>query len=125
MTEHDNIEIVKKIQEAFVKGDFEEMKNHLAENVIWNVTGSEDYPLAGCYRGFEELEGLFKKFDAIVKDIEYEPKTFEYITAAGDRVFVLGREKIRWFGGGIFETELIQMFSLQNAKVIEFREARG
>jgi ketosteroid isomerase-like protein len=125
MIKHDNIVIVKKIQEAFVKSDFEEMKKYLAENVIWNVTGSEDYPLAGRYCGFEELEELFKKFGDIVKDIEYEAESFEYIIATGDRVFVLGQEKINWFGGGTFETKFIQMFSLRNAKVIEFREARG
>lgn len=93
MEERDNVEIVKKFQEAFTNGDFDALKKLVAEDVIWEVSDTEDYPFACCYHGFERLIQLFKLFSEVVADVE-EYELEEYLTH-GDKVIVFGREKVR------------------------------
>jgi ketosteroid isomerase-like protein len=123
MKERDNIEIVKEFQKVFISGDFEALRKLVVEDVIWEVSGTEDYPFAGCYHGFERLVELFKLFGAVVADFE-EYELEEYLPQ-GDKVIVFGREKIRWFGGNTFESRIIQVFTLHDKKITKFREARG
>lgn len=123
MEDRDNIEIVKKFQKVFISGDFDTLKKLVVEDVIWEVAGTEDYPFAGCYHGFEQLIELFKLFGAVVADFE-EYELDEYLPQ-GDKVIVFGREKIRWFGGNTFESRIIQVFTLHDKKITKFREARG
>jgi ketosteroid isomerase-like protein len=121
MEDQDNVKIVKHIQEAFKNGDYGALRQWLAEDVIWEVYGSEYYPLAGCYRGVERLGQLFEVFSKVVADfLVYELSEF---IAHGNKVIVFGREKVRWFGGHTFEAKFIQVFTLHEGKVIEFHEA--
>ena len=119
----DNVEIVKQFQKVFQSGNLNALKELVAEDVVWEVSGTEDYPFAGRYHGFERLIQLFKLFSEVVADFE-EYELEEYLPH-DDKVIVFGRERIRWFGGNIFETRLIQVFTLHERKIIKFREARG
>jgi uncharacterized protein len=54
---HPNEELVRRGFEAFANGDVETMRQVLDPDVIWHAPGRS--PLAGDYRGVEEVLGYF------------------------------------------------------------------
>lgn len=123
MDNQDNVTIVKQVEECFKKGDFDKIREWLAEDVIWEVYGSSDYPLAGRYCGLNRLSQLFELFGKVVA--EFKRYEIEEFISEGNKVVVLGHTAVRWFSGHDFETKWVQVFTIECGKVIEFREARG
>jgi len=119
----DNIVIVKQIEECFKKGNFDCVLKWLAQDdVIWEVYGSDDYPFAGKYCGIEQVAQLFNSLAQVTEFKLYE---VEELIPHHNQVVVSGCTEVQWFGGHIFKTKWLQLFTLHNGKVIAFREARG
>jgi ketosteroid isomerase-like protein len=56
---HPNEELVRRGYEAFATGDLETMRQVLDPDVLWHASGRS--PLAGDYRGIEEVLGFFAR----------------------------------------------------------------
>lgn len=56
---HPNEDLLRRGYEAFATGNFDAMRELLAEDVVWHAVGRG--PLAGDYRGYDEVFGLFAK----------------------------------------------------------------
>ena len=56
---HPNEELIRGGYEAFVRGDVNEVLSRFAEDITWHVPGRS--PIAGDYRGHEEVMGFFGK----------------------------------------------------------------
>jgi ketosteroid isomerase-like protein len=60
MADHPNVETMRKGYDAFGRGDLEYLRNELfAEDIVFHVSG--DSPLAGDYKGIDEVFGFFGK----------------------------------------------------------------
>jgi ketosteroid isomerase-like protein len=56
---HPNEDLLRKGYEAFAQGDLATLSDLLADDIVWHVPGSS--PLAGEYRGKQEVFGFFGK----------------------------------------------------------------
>ena len=75
MSEHPNVERMRRGYEAFGKGDFEALRELITEDVVWHVAGRS--PLAGDYRGIDAVFAFFGKiFEETSGSFRAEPLTF-------------------------------------------------
>ena len=56
---HPNVDLLNKGYDAFEKGDLETIRGLLADGVVFHIPGRS--PLAGDYRGIDEVFGFFGK----------------------------------------------------------------
>lgn len=56
-TEHPNAVRSREAFAAFARGDLEAVRTHLTDDCTWTNSGSS--PLAGTYRGWDEIQALF------------------------------------------------------------------
>ena len=56
---HPNVELLRQGYEAFEKGDLDTLRGLFADDIVFNVAGHS--PLAGAYRGQDEVFGFFGK----------------------------------------------------------------
>ncbi|MGH9035228.1 MAG: nuclear transport factor 2 family protein [Acidimicrobiia bacterium] len=61
MSEHPNVEAVRRGYEAFNKGDMETLSELIAEDVVWHVPGRSSF--AGDYQGREATYAYFGRLD--------------------------------------------------------------
>lgn len=59
MADHPNAARLRKGYEAFKTQDLETISDLFADNIVWHVPGTS--PLAGDYKGKEEVFGFFMK----------------------------------------------------------------
>lgn len=57
MSEHPNLQQMRKGYEAFRNGDMATMNDLFSDDIVWHQPGSS--PLSGDYKGKEEVFGLF------------------------------------------------------------------
>ena len=113
-TEAGNIAVVRRIYEAFAKGDVETLKTLFSADANWNTVGTG--VLQGKYRG---AQAIFEFFGQLAHEtdgtLRAEPQT---MAASDDHVFVLerttGKRK-----GKIQDTKTVLVFKLANGVVTE------
>jgi ketosteroid isomerase-like protein len=59
MAEHPNVELLRKGYAAFSQGDMQTVGELLSDDVVWHSPGNN--PLAGDYKGKDQVFGLFAK----------------------------------------------------------------
>jgi len=59
MAKHPSVELLQRAYEAFAKGDLATLREVASEEGVWHVPGSG--PLAGEYRGWDEVVTLFTR----------------------------------------------------------------
>jgi ketosteroid isomerase-like protein len=115
-----NVEAVRKIYDAFLKGDIQGVLSLLNEDVEWTVPGGAQVPFAGRRNGRSAVAQFFTDIDRGAQVEEFEPREF---WGSGGEVFVLGREKIQSKATGrVYETEWIHHWRVQDGKIAFFRE---
>src|SRR5947209_2617646 len=57
MNEHPNASVLRRVYEAFARGDFAALNELMADEVVWHVPGRS--PVSAAYHGREELFGYF------------------------------------------------------------------
>jgi ketosteroid isomerase-like protein len=110
----EDAELVRKGYEAFIAGDMEWMNEHLHENIVWHVPGSN--VLSGDYRGREDVLAFF------AKSVQVALPEFDMhdIVASEDHVVALVTNKWRRNDNGEeFEGHTIQVFHIENGQAIE------
>lgn len=65
MAEHPNAQRLREGYEAFAKQDMETLNEFFAEDIVWHVPGHS--PLAGTYKGKEEVFGFFMKLGELTQ----------------------------------------------------------
>lgn len=58
-TEHPNVQRLRAAFEAFSKGDLDTVRASLTDDCVWTNGGTG--ALAGAYKGWAEIEGMFDK----------------------------------------------------------------
>jgi uncharacterized protein len=104
----ENVEIVRRIHERFLRGDYEAMFELIADDVEWDDSG---FPGGGKYHGHQGMSKASGRWFAAWDD--YEVEFLKYFSA-GDKVVSLYRQRGRGKGSGITtEMEAAQVWTLR------------
>jgi ketosteroid isomerase-like protein len=115
-----NIEILKDTYAAFGRGDVAAILRDVDPNIEWDVAGPKEIPWAGSSRGHDGVTKFFATIDAEAEVQSFEPQNF---IADGDKVVVLGSEKIRSKRTGrTYEANWAHVFTVVGGKIVKFRE---
>jgi len=119
MGTQENLQVVKDGYAAYGRGDLASLLALLAEDVEWIIPGA-GLPLAGTYRGREGAANFFQKLAAESEVLDFQPREF---VADGDRVLVLGSERVKVKATNrTIEVDWIMAFTLRNGRITKFRE---
>ncbi len=115
-----NTKLVQDLYAAFKRRDMPAVLDRLSPDVTWGMVGREqDVPMAGIRQGKAGAGDFFRITAETVEIVAFEPQTF---LAAEDKVFVWGRWSwIMRNNGCPGENEWLQVFTLRNGKVTQYR----
>ncbi|MDX6573487.1 MAG: hypothetical protein QOC86_2643 [Gaiellales bacterium] len=127
----ENVEIVRKMFEAYASGDFETALAAYAPEVEFDVSIR---PEGGVYRGPEGVAEAMRSWTGTWDDFRLEVE--EIIDAGGDRVLLVDRQSGRGKGSGApLDQQTFSVFTIRRGKIVRvvwlptreqaFREAAG
>jgi ketosteroid isomerase-like protein len=115
----ENLEVVRRHQDAFNRGDMTTMLALTDPNIEW--WDRADDPDAGVHRGHDAVTKHLADFDDLA-ELRVEPEEF---IEAGDLVLVPARFSGRGRGSGVlFEEHQVNVYRVHDGKVTELREYR-
>jgi ketosteroid isomerase-like protein len=117
-----NLELVKKMYDAFGKGDITFILRHCTSDVVWETVGEAN--VAGHYGRREGHDGVIDFFTKLGEENEFRDWGVETVDVAGeDKVFGTGRSEIvNRKTGKSFKERWIQMFTLRDGKIATWTE---
>jgi uncharacterized protein len=119
MNEQDNIALIKKMYDAFARGDIKTITDNLAEDVEWIAEGPSTVAYFGKMQGPAEVESKF--FGGLGGTQEDQKLTPEDFVAQGDGVAMFGRYSAKVTATGKrFDAQLAHFFRIRNGKVSKF-----
>ncbi|MEA2001412.1 MAG: nuclear transport factor 2 family protein [Actinomycetota bacterium] len=121
MTADANIEFVKELFAAFRRGNFSDVVNAHAEDVVMEapVSRTSTLPWAGLRRGRRGLVDYFETLAANVNPDAFRDVVF---TASGDRVVVEGSNSGTAVATGTrYDHDWVMVFTIQNGEVQRVR----
>lgn len=118
MNEQDNTALIKKMYDAFGRGEIQTILDNLAPNVEWITDGPSIIPYAGRYTGIDKVRGFFQ---ALATTQENQKLVADEFIAQGDKVATSGRYSatVKETGKRI-DIAIAHVFSVQNGKVTRF-----
>lgn len=120
MSAQDNTRLIQESYAAFGRGDIPAVLDYLTDDIEWYGAGPKELPLAGIWRGRDEVREFFKNLNETQEILTFEPQDF---IAEGDTVVVLLRYRTRVKATGrIVETDLVHVFTVRNGKVARLRQ---
>ena len=113
--------IVRRLYEAYVRGDRERVAALVDDDIDWIVYGPIDvFPFAGARRG---KTAVLKALADIERDYEIKRYIPEVIIADGDRAAVLSDAAfMQRATGRMLSFRIVNFLRLRDGKVVEFRE---
>ena len=113
----ENVEIVKRIVEAWSAGNFDAARNALDPDITWHDPPQQ--PGVITRHGFAGVEGSFRNWLSAWDDYRYE---LGELTDAGEKVLMIGRQHGRGKGSRVeVSSDLLQVWTLRDGKVVEMR----
>jgi ketosteroid isomerase-like protein len=119
MQEKQNVDLIKRVYEAFGKGDIDTIIGSLADQLVWRFDAPSVIPYAGEYKTPDQVKaGFFGSLASTQKD--YALKTDEFITQ-DDKVIMLGSYGATVNATGKrFDLSLVHVWTVQDGKVKSF-----
>lgn len=116
----DPLAVVQQVYAALGKGDVPTLLMLAATDSVWTVHAPKEHPYGGVFRGQGGLGKFLGQLTRSAQLLEFAPTEFH---VAGDQVFVVGRERIRWKpDGGEFATSWLQRWRVKDGKIAVFEE---
>jgi ketosteroid isomerase-like protein len=113
----ENVETVRKLFDAYLRGDYAEAMTYLASDVVYGV--GQELPA----RGPDAVREMWERWESDWDALRTEPEEF---VDAGDHVVVSVRYSGRGKGSGIaFDDRLFDVYTVRGGKCVrklEFRE---
>ena len=116
-----NIDVVQSGYAAFGRGDIPGLLALLDASVEWKTPGTPELPTAGTRRGHAEVADFFRVLSELIEFEHFEPQTF---VADGDRVVVLGIDRLKAKGGSgkSLSEAWCHVFTVRGGKIVAFQE---
>jgi ketosteroid isomerase-like protein len=112
-----NVEIVRKLFDAYGRGDFAQAMECLAPEVVWQV--GQELPA----RGPQAVLAVWERWDSAWEDLETVPEEF---IDADDHVVVTVRYTGRGRGSGVpLDDRLFDVYALRDGLCVAKSEYRG
>jgi uncharacterized protein len=120
MNEQENINLVKKSYELFLQGDIAGVIQMATDDVEWETPGPSEIPIAGKYKGKEQVAQFFSKLANTFEPVSFTPQEF---IAQNDKVVTLGEYTWRVKSNGrTFFSKWAHVSTIRNGKFSSFRE---
>jgi ketosteroid isomerase-like protein len=120
MKESHNIDTVRSMYTAFLRGDTAAVLERMDESIVLLMPGSPTIPTAGTHRGLQEVERFF---DIVRERLEFTTFEVKEYIAQGNRVVALihyeGRN--RQTGRG-FTADSAMLWTIGNGRAIRCQE---
>jgi ketosteroid isomerase-like protein len=120
MGENENIELVRKGYEAFLRGDINALMDLFADDIEWELDSNDAVPFTGLRKGKEEVAEFFRLVNENQHPLQFEPREF---VAQGDKVVALGH--YAWSVKSTdrnYESDFAEVFTVRDGKIARFRE---
>lgn len=120
MGENENIALVKKGYETFLRGDIAALLELFADDIEWELDSNDAVPFTGLRRGKEGVAEFFRLIDEHQHPLQFEPREF---IAQGDKVVALGH--YAWSVKSTdrnYESDFAEVFTIRDGKIARFRE---
>ncbi len=117
--EQRNVAVVQKIYEDFGRGDIQAVVDAFAEDAVFKQPVAGESPLAGTYRGKEEIDAWFHNIENLTETEAFEPREF---IRQGDRVVVFG--EYRFLAKATqksWQSEWVMSWTFRGGKVVDFQ----
>ncbi len=115
---NDNVALVKKMYDAFGRGDVQTILDHLTADIDWQFDAPAVIPYSGRRRGPAEVAGFFAGIAATEANQRLEMAEF---MASGDEVITLGSYSATVKATGkSFSVRLAHIFTIRNGMVSRF-----
>jgi ketosteroid isomerase-like protein len=110
----ENVEIIRRIAEAFERGGLDKFREYYHPDIEWHEDPS--FPEAGVYRGLEAVEAYNRQFLSEFAEMHYEPQELidanEHVIA---NMRIQGRGKA---SGATFDLSAWWVFTLRDGRLI-------
>jgi Ketosteroid isomerase-related protein len=119
MPEQQNIDLVKKLYEAYGKGDVDTIIDHISDHFDWRFDAPSIIPFAGDQTTRDEVRRrFFGSLAETQKDQSLSPQEF---IAQDDKVVMLGRYSATIVATGkSVDLSVVHVFAIQNGKITRF-----
>ena len=120
MSAEENTRLAQSAYEAFGRGDVPALAEVMADDIEWVDPGDPgENPLAGTFRGKEEVLGWFGKLGELLDFSAFEPRDF---IAQGDKVvsLVYVEATVRSTGRSMVQDEA-HVWTFRDGKVARFQ----
>lgn len=115
-----NVAALKQLYAAFGKGDLQAISALMSEQVEWTHPGPKVIPFAGVFKGHD---GVQRFFQIAGERIEVQEQKLHGFMEQGDRVAVLGYERMKVKATGReYQSNWVHLYTLRDARVIRFEE---
>jgi uncharacterized protein len=119
MPEQENIDLIKRLYEAFGKGDINTIVDRLAGQFVWRFDAPSTVPFAGDFRTPDEVRnGFFGSLAETQKDQALKPEEF---IAHDDKVVMIGRYcAVVTATNKPIDVPIVHVFTIKNGKVTRY-----
>jgi uncharacterized protein len=120
MDSEQNKQLVMQAYQMYQAGDIDGILQLFTDDCEWSGSLLEDVPFSGSYHGKQEVAQFFADLDLAQTADQFEPEEF---IAEGDKVVVTGQS--RWTvksTGKSYDNPWVQIFTIRDGKVAEFRQ---
>jgi ketosteroid isomerase-like protein len=119
MQEQQNVDLVKKLYDAFREGDIDTIIDSLADQLVWRFDAPSVIPYAGEFNTPDQVkEKFFVSLASTQKD--YALKADEFV-AQDDKVIMIGSYGATVNATGKhFDLSLVHVWTIQEGKVTRF-----
>ena len=115
-----NKQVVGEIYSAFKAGDMPGLLARLADEIVWDVYGAPELPLAGSWTG---KPAVAEWFDLLGGTSEVTQFAIDHVIAEGELVAVFGRESgIVQTTGRDYSIAWAHLWTIQNGHAIRFQD---
>lgn len=112
--------VVKEFYQCVGVGKFSEALNLMSASAVVEFFGPSEIPIAGRYRGHEEIRIFFDQIGANLQIEEFQ--VHEFIVQS-EKVAVIGRERSTVLRtGNTFDVPWVQVFDVSNGKITRLRD---
>lgn len=119
-SEQNNVQVVQQAYAAIGRGDIPALLAMMTEDVEIELPGPSEIPFSGTYSGYDGVGRFFQAIGTSADIRDFEPDEF---IAQGDRVVVLGRERLTAkTTGRSWETDWAMVWHVRDGKIARLRE---